>query len=114
MAFKSFNIESVGVIDVYKRRGTKRVNLRVVGNKIRVTQPPWLPYKTGLQFANKNKQWIITQLYTQPKFKLKNGTKVIIFENKELTEMLSRYYTQNDDVNASYLAEKSRVKNDKI
>lgn len=73
MAFKSFNLESVGIIDVYKRRGTKRINLRVVGSKIRVTQPLWLPYNTGLQFANKNKSWIISQLHNQPKFELKDG-----------------------------------------
>jgi hypothetical protein len=76
MASKSFNVEPIGIVSVYKRRGTRKVNLKVAGHKVRVTQPPWLPYNTGLQFAIKNKFWILEQIDKQPRFALYDGFKI--------------------------------------
>jgi predicted metal-dependent hydrolase len=76
MAAKSYDIEGLGVVKVYKRRGTRRMNLRVSGQNIRVSQPTWLPYGAGLQFAVSHKLWIVEQQAKQPVNRLKTGMSI--------------------------------------
>lgn len=83
MASKSFTINGVGDITVYKRRGAKKINLRIVSGKVRVTQPTWLPYASGLQFASSNISWILQQQATQPQLKLYDG--MLIGKHSSLT-----------------------------
>lgn len=73
MAVKSFSIDGIGTITIYKKRGVKRLNLRIDGDKIRVTQPLWLPYSSGIHFVSGNKQWIVQQFKKQPDNLLKHG-----------------------------------------
>lgn len=73
MASKSFTLNGIGDITVYKRRGTRKINLRIVSGKVRVTQPFWLPYASGVQFAGANKNWIQKQQQVQPMFSLQDG-----------------------------------------
>lgn len=73
MASKQFTLDSIGEITVYKRRGVRRVNLRIQGGQIKVTQPVWLPYATGVHFAQAQKEWIATQREKQGSVTLKNG-----------------------------------------
>lgn len=73
MAPKSFNLEGIGSVTVYKRRGSKRINLRIAGDKVRITQPMWLPYASGFLFAKNNTGWITQQLGKQQALVLKNG-----------------------------------------
>lgn len=61
MACKVFNIDNLGQITVYKRRGVKRLNLKIVNGQIKVTQPTWLPYATSIKFAKDSKSWIDEQ-----------------------------------------------------
>lgn len=58
MATKTYNIDGIGEITVYKRRGTRKLSMRYVGGKLRVTQPTWLPYAAGVQFVHANKTWV--------------------------------------------------------
>jgi predicted metal-dependent hydrolase len=76
MAAKTYTIEGIGEVTVYKRRGTHKMNLRIVGGQIRVTQPTWLPYATGVQFARSNTTWIESQRQKQPSIVLENGTNI--------------------------------------
>jgi predicted metal-dependent hydrolase len=76
MASKTFTVDGIGEVTVYKRRGSKRLNLRIVSNKIRVTQPTWLPYNSGLQFAKSNTAWIAKQRNSHPLLELNDGLKV--------------------------------------
>lgn len=63
MAFKQFELEGIGPISVYKRRGTKNLRLSVDHDgKVRVSMPTWLPYKTGLSYAVSKRSWLISQL----------------------------------------------------
>jgi predicted metal-dependent hydrolase len=63
VAVKQFELEGIGPLNVYKRRGTKNVRLSVDHNgKIRVSIPTWLPYKTGLSYAVSKKPWLVSQL----------------------------------------------------
>jgi predicted metal-dependent hydrolase len=71
MPSKIYTIDNIGDVTVFKRHGTKRINLRVVNGKVRITQPFWLPYATGVQFAVKNHNWINEQIKTHPVLDLK-------------------------------------------
>jgi predicted metal-dependent hydrolase len=73
MASKGFTLDGIGDITVYKRRGTTKINLRIVSGKVRVTQPTWLPYASGVQFARSNRLWINKQQLVQPLFTLRDG-----------------------------------------
>jgi predicted metal-dependent hydrolase len=62
MAEKVYFIEGIGDVSVFKRRGTKKFSLRITSGKVKVTQPTWVPFSSGLQFAKANLAWIIKQL----------------------------------------------------
>lgn len=73
MASKQFTLESIGEVTIYKRKGVRRINLRIQGGLIKVTQPAWLPYATGVHFAQAQKDWIATQREQQAGVVIKNG-----------------------------------------
>lgn len=63
MAAKQFELESIGVISVFKRKGSKSIRLSVNSDgKVRVTMPTWLPYQAGLTFASSKKTWLQSQM----------------------------------------------------
>lgn len=76
MASKIYSIYGIGDVTVYKRRGTRRMNLRIVSGKVRVTQPTWLPYAAGVQFAQNNRTWIVTQRAKQPEPFIEDGMQI--------------------------------------
>jgi predicted metal-dependent hydrolase len=66
MANKQFELESVGTIYLYKRRGSKNIRLSVNSDgKIRVSMPTWLPYQAGIIFATQKKAWLQEQSQRQ-------------------------------------------------
>jgi predicted metal-dependent hydrolase len=73
MAFKEFQIEDLGTVTVYKRRGTQslRLSIRADGS-LRVTIPTWTPYATGVSFAKSRAAWIKTHA-REPAALLTNG-----------------------------------------
>lgn len=73
MASKQFTLDSIGEVTVYKRKGVKRISLRINGGAVKVTQPAWLPYATGLQFAKSQNKWITDQRSKNQQIILKNG-----------------------------------------
>lgn len=75
MAIKTYNIDGIGEISVYKRRGTKKLSMRYVGGKLRITQPAWLPYAAGVQFVHANANWIAKNRHEQAVF-LYDGMKI--------------------------------------
>lgn len=91
MPAKTFDLEHVGTIHVYKRRGTKNIRLSVnADGKIRVTMPTWLPYKAGVAFAAQKQNWLLSHQdktsnledgqrigkYHTFRFSVKSGSKV--------------------------------------
>jgi predicted metal-dependent hydrolase len=68
MPVKQFHIDGLGEIKVLKRHHTKRISLKVVSGKIYITQPTWVSYANGLQFAVSHRSWIDEQCKTQPGF----------------------------------------------
>jgi len=99
MAAKTYTLDGIGDVTVYKRRGTRRMNLRLVGGSIRVTQPTWLPYAAGVQFAHSNLAWITKQRQKQPTIALEHGAQI----GKEHTLVFERDATLRTRVTATYI-----------
>lgn len=63
MASKSFNIDGIGDIKIYKRKGSKRIRLTVGHDGMpSVGIPAWAPYKFGIEFAKSKHEWLVDQL----------------------------------------------------
>lgn len=59
MAYKQFNTPETGDFTVYKRKGTRSLRLSITGKgEVRVSQPTWLPYSAGVEFAAGKAAWI--------------------------------------------------------
>jgi predicted metal-dependent hydrolase len=59
MATKQVSIAGIGTVTLYKRRGNRSMRLSVdARGEVRVSMPPWLPYKAGEQFALGRAAWI--------------------------------------------------------
>jgi predicted metal-dependent hydrolase len=62
MAHKEFALDERMVITVYKRKASRNLRLSVAADgKIRVSIPTWAPYRAGVEFARKRRQWIEEQ-----------------------------------------------------
>lgn len=72
MSSKVFRFDDIGEVTIYKRKGTRKISLRVAGGKVRVTQPYWLPYQAGIAFAQKQTTWIDEQR-NHTAFEIQNG-----------------------------------------
>jgi predicted metal-dependent hydrolase len=63
MASKSFELQEVGTVHVYKRKGTKSLRLSIASDgKVRVTVPAWASYASALEFATSRTLWIQNNL----------------------------------------------------
>lgn len=59
MAVKSFELDNIGTVHVYKRRGAKSLKLSIASDgKVRVTVPSWASFASGVEFAHSRAQWI--------------------------------------------------------
>ncbi|MDB5185857.1 MAG: hypothetical protein JWL85_380 [Candidatus Saccharibacteria bacterium] len=59
MAYKQFEVEDVGTVTIYKRRGVRSMKLSIASNgSIRVSLPLWAPYKLGIEFVRAKSHWI--------------------------------------------------------
>lgn len=75
MATKQVELEGIGTVSIYKRRGARSVRLSIAAdNKIRVTIPSWAPFKMGVEFARTKQAWI--QLKQQPATRLDDGQQI--------------------------------------
>ena len=59
MANRVFDIPDIGHVTIQKRRSSRKLRLRInQKQQVIVSQPLWLPYKAGLDFARSQKSWI--------------------------------------------------------
>jgi hypothetical protein len=64
LATKTFVLESIGNVTVIKRKGNRHLKLTISPDgKVRVSIPPWAPYRAGLDFVISKQPWINTQLF---------------------------------------------------
>jgi len=76
MATKEILIRDIGPVKLYKRRGTRSLKLSISSEGlIRVTLPPWAPYRTGITFVESKKEWI-NQHRPQSKTPVTDGHRV--------------------------------------
>ncbi len=65
MAVKRVELESIGTVALYKRKGARNVRLSISHDgEVRVTLPIWAPYKVGLDFLKTKTDWIQSQQVT--------------------------------------------------
>jgi len=65
MAFKTFAIEGIGDVTIYKRRGARSLRLTIRSDgSFRVTIPTWTPYASGVAFARSRTEWL--QAHARP------------------------------------------------
>lgn len=59
MSVKKIELPDLGAVHLYKRRGTRSLRLTIGhAGEIRVSLPPWVPYKVAAEFAASKKDWI--------------------------------------------------------
>lgn len=59
MAFKEFQLDGLGAVTIYKRRGARSIRLSIRSDgSLRVTIPTWTPYAAGITFAQSRATWI--------------------------------------------------------
>jgi predicted metal-dependent hydrolase len=59
MAFKSFEVDNIGTVNIYKRKGTRSMKLSITAaGEVRVSLPHWAPYQSGLEFVQSKREWI--------------------------------------------------------
>lgn len=77
MAYKIFDLDDIGTVAIYKRRGTRNLRLSVTHDgKIRVSIPTWAPYNAGITYARSKKSWLIEQTAKRKSAPLYNGQSI--------------------------------------
>lgn len=72
MAVRSVNVPEIGLINLYKRKGSKSIRLSVGHDgSIRVSMPHWVSYEAGIRFAYKQREWIKSKVVASKL--IKNG-----------------------------------------
>lgn len=62
MSVKKIDVDTIGVVAMYKRRGAKNIRLSIAHNgEVRVTLPSWAPYIAGVEFVKSHREWIAAQ-----------------------------------------------------
>jgi predicted metal-dependent hydrolase len=57
---KILEIEDIGPVHFYKKRGSKNIRLSFTSdNNIRVSLPMWVPYKAGITFVQSRRDWVL-------------------------------------------------------
>jgi len=60
MAIKTVEIAGLGTVRLQKRRGTRNLRISITAQgDIRVSLPPWVPYKLAIEFAERKRDWIL-------------------------------------------------------
>ncbi len=60
MPVKILNVEGLGPVHFYKKRGMRSIRLSfTVENNIRVSLPLWVPYREALSFVSDKREWIL-------------------------------------------------------
>jgi predicted metal-dependent hydrolase len=73
MAYKDLQLEEVGRVRLYKRKGTHSIKISVnPTGDVRVSLPSWAAYSMGVTFVRSQRQWIVDQKAKHDNF-LTNG-----------------------------------------
>jgi len=76
MPAKVFEIDEIGQVSIYKRRGTGSIRLGFSSKgEVRITMPMWVPYKAGIDFALQRIDWI-REHQPEPSRSYKSGDRI--------------------------------------
>lgn len=95
MAVKAFEVEPIGTVHVYKRKGARSLRLSIASDgKVRVTVPSWATYADALSFVNSKSLWIQKNIPVRQEL-LRSGMHVgkahrLIFDTSAVTDIRSR------------------------
>lgn len=74
MAFKQVDIENIGPVKLYKRKGARSIRLSINGaGQVRVSLPYWAPYSSGVNFLLTKRAFIADWRQKNNTPLLKNG-----------------------------------------
>lgn len=77
MPQKIIEVEGVGPVTLYKKRGAKHVRLSVnADGRARVTMPSWAPYQLGIDFIKSKVDWLKENVVKNQPDELEHGLKV--------------------------------------
>jgi predicted metal-dependent hydrolase len=77
MPYKQFDIDPIGSVKIYKRRGSRSLRLTITSTgEARVSIPTWAPYSSGVTFARSKADWIVQHRAKAPKQILVDGQAV--------------------------------------
>ncbi len=62
MSVKQIAVDDIGIVSLYKRRGTKSLKISLTHTGlVRVSMPTWVSYATALTFVESRKDWILAE-----------------------------------------------------
>ena len=62
MAVKEIELDGIGTVSFYKRRGARSIRISITHQgQVRVSLPFWAPYSAGVAFAESRKEWIVAE-----------------------------------------------------
>lgn len=74
MAAKKIDVPGIGIVTLYKRKGSRSIRLSVnLAGEVRVSLPYWLPYDAGARFALSKVEWIQARLKERTTIILSDG-----------------------------------------
>lgn len=63
MSVKEIELDGIGPVSFYKRRGVRSVRISITHRgKVRVSLPTWAPYSAGIDFVESRKDWILAEM----------------------------------------------------
>lgn len=63
MASKQVQLQDIGPVDLFKRKGVQSIKLSITAKGgVRVTMPHWVPYEAGLNFVRSRHDWILQNM----------------------------------------------------
>ena len=107
MSTKQLFIPEIGPVHAYKRRGNRSLRLSLAANgDIRVSLPPWLPYKAAETFVRSKAGWIAANRQPKSSRLLQHGQTIgkahrLTFEQRADAGRVTTRLTQNQ-VRISY------------
>jgi predicted metal-dependent hydrolase len=62
MATKQIELDDIGIVSFYKRRGARSIRISITHQgQVRVSLPFWAPYSAGIAFLESRKEWILAE-----------------------------------------------------
>ena len=58
MPYKTFQIDGIGDVIITKHARSKNIRIRIIGSRVKVSIPRWVPYKYALKYTEQKKPWI--------------------------------------------------------